>query len=200
MTDPQVRIGHCSPDAPAVDVAVDGNTAFEGVEFRDISDYTPLSSGSHDVQVMPAGTDDAVIDTSLRLDRDTSYTVLATGTLDDIEATVFEDEPGEVPSGKAHVRFIHASPDAPRVDIAVRDGPKLFRRVKFRRASDYEQVDAGTYDLDVLAMGSDDVALAVDGLGFDSGNAYTAIAVGQVEAGTLDALLVEDAIAAMAAD
>jgi hypothetical protein len=200
MANPQVRIGHCSPDAPNVDIHVDGDPAFEDVAFKDISEYTSLPSGSHKIRITPAGADDTVIETTLRLSDDTMYTALATGTLDDIDVTVFEDDPGEVPSGKAHVRFIHASPDAPRVTVQVRDGPKLFRRMKFRNASNYEQVDAGTYDIEAVSPRSKDPAVTLSGLTFEGGAAYSAIAIGQVEDGSLDGLLIEDAMPELTAE
>jgi hypothetical protein len=142
MTNPQIRIGHCSPDAPNVDICVDGDPVFKDVALQDISEYTSLSSGRHEIRIAPAGADDTVIETTLRCSDDTLYTALATGLLEDIDVSVFEDDPGEIPSGKAHVRFIHASPDAPRVTVQVRDGPKVVRRLKFRKASRHEQVDA----------------------------------------------------------
>ncbi|WP_340099593.1 DUF4397 domain-containing protein [Salinibaculum salinum] len=200
MVDPLVRVGHCSPDAPNVDIHVDGNLAFQDVAFEDISEYTTLSAGNHDIRITPAGADAPLVDAPLALHSDTKYTILATGMLDNIEATVFEDDPGEVPSGKAHVRFIHASPDAPRVTVQVADGPKLFRRMKYRKMSDYEQVDAGSYDIEAVAKRGEEPVLRLSDLQFDGGGAYTVIAVGQVQEGTLDALSVEDAMAEIAAD
>ena len=200
MADPQVRIGHCSPDAPNVDIHVDGSPAFEDVAFEDISEYTTLTPGNHEIRITPAGEDETVLETTLRLETDAMYTALATGMREDLQISAFEDDPGEVPSGKSHVRFIHASPDAPRVAVQVKGGPKLFRRMKFRKASDYKPVDAGTYDIDVMPRGSDEPALSLPGLRFDGGTAYSAIAIGQVADGSLDALLVEDAVVELAAD
>ncbi|MEF8784818.1 MAG: DUF4397 domain-containing protein [Haloarculaceae archaeon] len=200
MVDPLVRVGHCSPDAPNVDIHVDGNPAFQDVAFEDISEYTTLSAGNHDIRITPAGADDPLIEATLGLDSETMYTILATGILDDIEATVFEDDPGEVPSGKAHVRFIHASPDAPRVTVQVADGPKLFRRMRYRKVSEYKQVDAGSYDIEVVARRREDPILRLPDQQFAGGGAYTAIAIGQVQEGTLDVLLVEDALMEIAAD
>jgi hypothetical protein len=197
---PRVRIGHCCPDAPNVDVEVDGATAFEDVAFGDLSDYATLDAGAHEVRVVPSGGADAVIEANLDLEDETAYTVLATGLLEDIEPTVFTDDPGEVPSEKAHVRFVHASPDAPNVSIGVADGPELFADVGFREASGYEAVDDGTYDLEVRPIGADDVALALDGISLDGGAAYTAIAVGRVSDGSLDAILAEDATIQLPAD
>jgi hypothetical protein len=198
--DPHVRIGHCCPDAPNVDIHVDGSPAFESVAFGDLSDYATLDAGEHEVRVVPSGGSDAVIEADLDLETETAYTVLATGMLEDIEPTVLMDEPGEVPSNKAHVRFIHAAPDAPNVSISVADGPEVFTDVGFRGASDYEAVDDGTYDLEVRPTGADDVVLALDDISFDGGTAYTAIAIGQVSDNSLDAILSEDAMIQLPAD
>ena len=194
------RIGHCCPDAPNVDVHVDGNPAFENVAFGDISDYATLDPGTHEVRVVPTGTDDTVIETNVELEGETSYTVLATGMLENIQPTIFTDEPGDVPSDKAHVRCIHTSPDAPNVSVSVAGGPELFADLGFREATDYAPVDAGTYDLEVRPTGSDDVVLALDGLSFEGGSAYSAVAIGQVSDDSLDAVLTQDAIVSMPAD
>ena len=40
-----VRVVHASPDAPAVDVYVDGNKALSNVPFFTASNYLPLPAG-----------------------------------------------------------------------------------------------------------------------------------------------------------
>jgi hypothetical protein len=81
-------------------------------------------------------------------------------------------------AGKAHVRFIHLSPDAPAVDVAVTSGPILFSNVAFKEASSYLPVDAGTYDLQVRLAGTTTVALSVPGVTLDAGKVYTVFAEG----------------------
>lgn len=126
-----------------MDVRVDDEIAFERVGFSDITDYASLPAGSHDVAISAHGETDAVLEATLDLDDNTSYTALATGMLDEenIEATVMMDAPGNVPDDMCHARFIHASPDAPAVDIRVAgDGPTLFENISFREASEYMPV------------------------------------------------------------
>ncbi|MUV88750.1 DUF4397 domain-containing protein [Halapricum sp. CBA1109] len=198
-----VRIGHCVPDAPDVDVHVDGEIAFERIAFTEVTDYAGLSSGSHEVTITAHGESDPVIETTLDLDDDTSYTVLATGMLDedDIAATVMMDDPGTVADRKCHARFIHASPDAPAIDIRVAGGgPTLFENVSFREASEYTPVDADTYDIEVCPAGSDDIALSLPTTTLDGGSAITAIAVGLLGDDSLSAVITEDATMALAAD
>jgi hypothetical protein len=198
--DPRIRIGHCCPDAPSVDVHVDGDPAFENVTFGELSEYATLDPGTHAIRVTPASGGDPVIETEVDLESNSAYTVLATGMLADITASVFEDEPGEVPANQSHVRFIHASPDAPSVSISVADGPTLFSDIGFGEASDYSPVDAGSYDLDVRTVGSDDAVLELQGWSFGGGVAYTAVAIGATSDGTLDAVLAEDEMPELPAD
>jgi hypothetical protein len=199
-TEPKVRVGHCSPDAPEVDIHIDGDRIVDNVPFGKLSDYSSLSAGTHSLRVVPAGGDDAVIEADVELAEDTAYTVLATGMLEDIEPTILTDDPGSVPSGNAHVRFVHASPDAPRVSIAVKGGDELISDIGFREASEYMPVDAGSYDLEVRPAGADDVVLSLADTSLGGGSAFTAIAIGLVEDDSLDALLAEDAAMPLEAD
>jgi LPXTG-motif cell wall-anchored protein len=73
---------------------------------------------------------------------------------------------------------MHASPDAPNVDIQVADGPVLFENVPFKEAFPYITVDAGTYDLEAAIHDSGDVALEVPGVTFSERSVYTVFAMG----------------------
>lgn len=194
----QVRAIHASPDAPAVDVLVEGSAAFTNAPFTGITDYAELDAGTYNVQVVPTGeTEPVVIDADLSLDAGTNYSVVAVGTLDNIEPLVLVDDSGEPAEGMAHVRFVHASPDAPAVDIAVADGgPVIFENVAFKGSAGYTPVEAGTYDLEARVAGTDTVALSVPGVTLDAGKAYTVFAMGLVDGEpALQAVLAEDALA-----
>jgi LPXTG-motif cell wall-anchored protein len=176
----RVRVVHASPDAPAVDVWVDGSVAFSNAPFKGITDYASLAPATYNVQVTPTGaTTPVVIDADLTLEANTDYTVVAVGLLADIEPLVLIDNNSAPAAGKAHVRFVHASPDAPAVDIAVADGgPVLFSNVEFKGVGDYLPVDAGTYDLEVRLAGTETVALEVPGVALADGTVYTIFAMG----------------------
>jgi hypothetical protein len=176
----RVRVVHASPDAPAVDVWVNDNVAFSNAPFKGITDYAGLEPGTYNVKVVPAGaTEPVVIDADLDLAAQTDYTVVAVNTLDNIEPLVLVDNNSKPAAGKAHVRFVHASPDAPAVDIAVADGgPVLFSNVAFKAIGDYLPVDAGTYNLEVRVAGTEDVALEVPGVALEDGSVYTIFAMG----------------------
>jgi hypothetical protein len=174
----RVRVVHASPDAPAVDVLVNDGVAFSNAPFKGITDYASLDPATYNVKVVPAGaTEPVVIQADLALEAK-DYTVVAVGLLENIEPLVLVDNNSAPAAGKAHVRFVHASPDAPAVDVAVKGGPVLFSNVAFKGIGDYLPVDAATYDLEVRLAGTDTVALNVPGLSLTAGTVYTVFAMG----------------------
>ncbi|MDR7402891.1 MAG: DUF4397 domain-containing protein [Armatimonadota bacterium] len=191
----RVRVVHASPDAPAVDVVVDGTKAISGLAFKAISAYATVPAGQRKFQVFPAGTTmgTPVIEVTPSLAAGKDYTVVAFGRLAGITPGLVEDDNRAPAAGKARIRFIHGSPNAPAVDIAVTGGPVIFPNVAFKAASGYAEVDAGTYNLEARAAGTSTVALAVPGVRLEAGRTYTVIAVGLLN-GTpaLSAILTAD--------
>jgi hypothetical protein len=187
-----VRVAHLSPDAPLVDVYVNGTKALSGVAYEDVSSYLPIPAGSVNFKVTPANAaTPVVIDATVNLNSGGNYTVAATGLLASIQPLLLEDDRGT--TGQAKVRFVHTSPDAPAVDVAVTGGPVLFSNVSFRQYSGYPQVAPGTYDLEVRVAGTTTVALAIPGVSLRSGTNYTVFAVGLLGNKSLGALPVVDA-------
>jgi hypothetical protein len=191
-----VNVIHASPDAPAVDVYVNGAAALEGVEFGDFSGWLALPAGEYQVQVVPAGEmpDMAVIDATLSLEAGTAYHVAATGTVAEIAPEVYVADLSAT-DGNARVRVIHTSPDAPAVDIAVTGGDVLIADLAFPNASDALEVPAGSYDLEVRVAGTEDVALALPGVELEAGMTYDVFAIGQVGDGSLTVLVIPSATA-----
>lgn len=76
----KVRIIHGSPDAPAVDIWVDGKVAVEHLEFPNDTGYVELPAGRHKVAVSKAGTENIVLGPmDAELAERENYTVIALG-------------------------------------------------------------------------------------------------------------------------
>jgi hypothetical protein len=191
----RVRIVHASPDAPNVDIWVDGAVAISNLPFNEATDYVALPAGDHDVAVTPTGgtAADAVIEATLTLEAGMDYTVAAVGQVAEIAPLVLEDNNAAPAAGKAHIRVVHASPDAPAVDVAVAGGPILIENLAFPTASDYLPVDAGSYDLDVRPTGTETVAIDINGFMAEAGTIYTVFATGLLSDGSLGVLPLVDA-------
>jgi hypothetical protein len=193
--DAMIRVVHASPDAPAVDVYLNGQRAIANLEFTEGTTYAAVPAGAYRVQVFPAGTGPsgtAVIDANLNLAGGTAYTVAAVNVVAKIEALVLTDDLTAPAAGKAHIRVVHASPDAPAVDVAVKGGPVAFRNAAFKAATPYAPLDAGTYQFEVRPAGTTQAVLTTDPTPLAAGRIYTVFAMGLVGNSSLQAVAFVD--------
>ena len=171
-----VRVVHASPDAPNVDIWVDGETVLTDVPFTAVSDYLALPAGTYNIQVTATGDTTPVIEADLTFEVGTKTTIAAHGLLADITAAVFADDT-EVADGQAKLRAIHLSPSAPAdVDIAVHGGDVVVPGLAYPEASGYLTLDAGDYPLEIRAAGDTAAALQFD-VTLEADTNYTAFAM-----------------------
>jgi hypothetical protein len=189
--DPQnrayVSVVHASPDAPAVDVYVDNETALEDFAFGHVSDYLELEAGAHNVTITAAGDRDAVVfDGEVTLERGTATTVAASGEVSENGTTAFApvafaDDALTPAEGEAAIRVVHLSPDAPTVDVTAADGEVvLAENVSFGGASEYVTVPAGDYEVEIRAdtPNANGTVVATADVSVESETAHTAWAIG----------------------
>ncbi len=179
----KVRVGHFSPDAPAVDVYAGDDAILTDVEFGDLSDYLEVPGGTYSIAVVAAGADpaDGAVIGPVDLDfaAGTMTTVAATNTLENIEAQVLADDP--TPSGDtAQVRVVHFSADAPAVDIAPDGGDALITDLAYPNATEYNNLPGGKYDLEIRAAGTEDVAFDIPEITLTDGISYSVFAIGSL--------------------
>ena len=193
----RVRIMHASPDAPAVDIFVDGQKAVTALAFPSNTGYVSLPAGPHDVTVFASPSDGSgtpVLTATLQVAAGKDYTVLAVGRLADSTLSLLplEDNNSTPAAGNAHVRLIHASPDAPAVDVVVAGtNTKVFSNVAFKGVGAYTPVPAGTYNLDVKVASGGQTVKSITGLALSDRTVYTVVATGSASA--LQVLPLEDA-------
>ena len=182
----ELRVVHASPDAPNVDVYVDGDAVLENVSFGGVSEYLELPTGSHEIEITAAGdADTSVFEDEIEFGAE-AYTAVALGEVSNrgdepFAVEVLEDDNSQPPEGEARVRVVHASPDAPNVDVTA-GGDALFEDVGFGE-SGYVTVPEGNYTLQVRAAQEENEGDVVDTLDLttEAGSVYTAFAVGYVQ-------------------
>ena len=171
----RLRAVHASPDAPNVDISVDNSVALADVAFKEFLDYTAVQAGDRNIKVNVTGTATSVIDVTPTLVGGTDYTVLAINFVAAIEPLLLTDDNRLPTPGNVRVRVVHASPDAPNVDVLV-DGEIVLTNIAFREFSAYLEVPAGARNIKVNATGTattviDETPTLADG------SVYTVIAI-----------------------
>lgn len=175
-----VMVVHASPDAPGVDLLVDGtkkNSA--ALNFPNNTGYLELEAGTRNLKVNVAGSTTTVINADVPFTKDMSYSVFAVDSVSVISAIVLTDDLTAPAAGNAHVRFIHLSPDAPAVDVAVAStGDVVFGNKAFKEYTAFTPLAAGSYSLDVRVAGTSTVALVLPTITLEAGKIYTVYAKG----------------------
>jgi len=173
-----VKVVHASPDAPGVDLLVDNTVAGTNLIFPNNTGYLTVPSGTRNVKVNVTGTSTTVIEANIDFMEDKNYSVFAVNSVANIEAVLIEDDLTTPAQGKAHVRFIHLSPDAPAVDVTLMDGTVVFGNNSFKDFTAFTPLDAGSYDLEVRVAGTTTVALDLPVINLEAGKIYTVFAKG----------------------
>jgi hypothetical protein len=190
QTDVNVRVAHMAPDAPNVDVFVDGQEVLSDVPFRTVSDYLTLDPGVYNIMIQDANNTVTVFNGTARLSPG-DYTLVAQGELDNDTFTVrgVHDVNTAVPANQARLRGIHASPDAPAVDVTANDTTLLFDNVSFGNSSGYVHVPDGTYDVQVRpeTPSNNGTVVATFPATVDGGTTYTVFAAGYLDPATAPA-------------
>jgi hypothetical protein len=180
-----VRVAHLSPNAPNVDVYVDGDAVLEDVPFTTVSSYLDVPAGEREVEITAAGAPDtSVFSGPVAVEADADYTIAAIGELGDdadqpFEPLVLTDDNSAPGGDTARVRVAHASPDAPAVDVTAEAGTTLFDGVPYG-GSGYTEVPAGDYTLQVRGdtESNDGDVVADTDVSVAGGQVYTVFAAG----------------------
>jgi hypothetical protein len=187
----RVRVLHASPDAPNVDVLVDGAVVLNNVPFKGYSAYLSVPAGARNFKVRATANPSlVVIDVTPTLAANKDYTVIARNMVSTIEPWLLTDNNASPASGKIKVRLVHSAPGAPTVDIYITApgaditaATPTLAGVPYAAASDYLEVPAGTYQVRITPAGSKTVALDSGSLTITAGQIRTAVAVDAVGGG-----------------
>ena len=92
---------------------------------------------------------------------------------------------------QTELRVIHASPDAPKVNVLL-DGDAVLTEVDYKGGSGLETLDRGTYDItvDAITPGGEATVITVNDAVLDADTDYTVLAIGKVASSTLAPLLI----------
>ena len=86
-----VRVIHLSPNAPGVDILVDGDTLFEDISFGEGTDYVDLNPGTYNVNVVLNTDKSGVLPIKVTLNPDKIYTIYIIGNPPTLQAVQVVD-------------------------------------------------------------------------------------------------------------
>jgi hypothetical protein len=176
----QLRVIHAGVGAPQVDVYLDNTLAIEALDYGESSGYEVVPSDVYTIEVTPAGnTDPLVVLEEHILEPEGETTLFVMGSPGDFLPVVAIDSLGPA-AQMAFVRFVHAAPDAPAVDVRTGSGSgaTVFGEVSFGEITDYIELEPGGYVFVITRTGDAAPVAAFEEAEIEAGNVYSFAAQG----------------------
>jgi hypothetical protein len=178
VPDATVRVVHASPDAPAVDVLVDGQPIAQNLGLGTATSYAPMSPGDHRAQIVPTNGDGPIIDQIVTFEGWTSYILAIVGQLANVQLQANAVDVSPTDPGQARLRLVNAIPNSPTISLGVAGSQDMLANaVAFPNASRYMTLGTGTYDLEVDNADSGETLSTIAGFSFEPGRVYDLYAV-----------------------
>ena len=167
------------PDAPAIDIVVDNRTAFYDFDYTEFTGYLNFYTGDRNLKFTPYNASNTLTDTTVTFEDGELYSVFLTGTKDNYETLITNDNIPEADNSNAVIRIVHLSPDAPAISLTKEDeSAPLFENVSYKSASDFIEVPAGSTSFDIMASGETTPLASVSDFNFLAGRVYTLVVRG----------------------
>lgn len=172
-----------SPDAPDLNIYIDNrlanNQAFKYTSYYTYSRFIP---GTYRFKFTPANASNAYIDTALTFQEDKIYSIFTVNKFQDIDVLIVKDSLVAPNSGKASIRVINLSPDAPALDLVTTgtSGTSQFANVDFKENTLFKEINGGTHSFQIREAGKSDVMLSIPNQALQAGGVYTFLVRGLI--------------------
>jgi hypothetical protein len=173
----QLRVVHAWPGVPFVDVLVDGEPVRGALAYGADGGYEPVAEGTHTVALVTSGAASAapLLSVPVEITAGGARTLVAHGGPG--QALVLDDLALAPVDGPALVRFVHAAPGLPALELAVVAGPRLAGPVEFGAATNYADVPPSAPSLSAALAADHTTVATLPGAVFVADKSYTIVAI-----------------------
>jgi hypothetical protein len=177
-----VSFYHGSPATSGLSIVVDGNLYnTNAFDYSTYFDYGNFYTGDRTFSFKSVNAANSLLDTTVTFEADQAYSFFISEEEEGFEPVIVEDEL-EIPgSGKALIRLVHLSPDAPAVNLQIGDEDSdLIEGHAFREVSDYMEIDEGRINLNLKTSDGDSLVTA-ENINIREKRVYTLVVRGYVD-------------------
>ena len=174
-----LNVIHASPTAEKLDFYIgaarvnDGYTIPSDFGFGNKFGYLNAYSGTRQVSITKKGVSTPLITENIKLDVQVGYSLFIIDKLETVKFLLLKDDLTVPPAGKARIRFVNLSPDAPALNLAVGSATDLFTNKAFKEFSAFETIDAGNSLTFNVKNTSGGLETKIENVNIESGKIYT---------------------------
>jgi len=172
-----LRFLQASPDAPQVNLLVDGHSVASGLGYINATGYVSLHSGSRHVQVVPVSGGSPILDTGVNVASSGNQTLILTGSVASAHSILLNDTGSTTTNGDGSVRVINASSNAGTGDVyivpagdSIAGIPPTVANLGFDGNTGYQLVAIGGYEVFMTTPGTKNAFLGTGSINLASAN------------------------------
>lgn len=163
-----------SPGQTPLDFTLDGvRVNANQIVYGGGLDYFRAFVGKRTAAFTRSGAGGGVFSDTLTLKQNFAYTLCLVNKPATPGFLVLTDAITQPASGSANLRFVNLSPDAPAVDLAVKDGAVLVANKGFKGFSNFASITGKTYTFEIRQAGTGTVLTTLTNVNINSGYVYT---------------------------
>jgi len=196
--DAMVRFLQASPDAPLVNVLVDGTSVAGNLAYGNASGYISVKAGSRHIQVVPASGSTPIFDQTISFTSSTNQTLLLTGPAASIQSVLLKDGVATATTGDGYVRGVNASGAMGAADVYIVPAGVSIVGVKpiaaglaFDKDTGYQLTVAGNYEVFMTTPKTASALLSTGSIRLTSAQNQTVVALDGTSGGFMYALLTD---------
>lgn len=191
---------NASPNGSNIDASVNGSVVATNIAYPNNSGYKSVASGTSNITVTQTGTTTQVLNGTTSFEAGSSYSFYVVDSTNKRKAVILKDDLSAPASGKAKIRVLHFSPNAPAVDISIAGSGTSTINMNNRSFNDvssnasysaFQEVDAAGLTLTIKLAGTSTILATVPVPALTAGKIYTFIIKGFAGGTTTQALGVE---------
>lgn len=165
-----------SPDAPALDFYLNTSKVNSiPINFGNTIDYIKAYTGVRTANFYAAGTMNKIFSDTVQLNPNVGYSLFLVNAVAHPGVFLLTDSISRPATGNASIRFVNVSPDAPAVDLAIKDSTTpLISNKAFKGYSPFSSIQGNqTYTFEVRQHGTNTVLATLTGAKLNTGSIYT---------------------------
>ncbi|MCR8560077.1 DUF4397 domain-containing protein [Mucilaginibacter sp. BJC16-A38] len=184
-----MSVVQASPGQPVLDFYLDGTRVNgSGLALGNNLDYFRAYSGKRTASFSQTGTSTQIFSDTVNLKENIAYSLCLVGKTPTLSYLLLTDSLSQPASGSAYLRFVNLSPDAPAVDLAVKDASVIAANKGFKGFTSFFSITGKTYSFEIRQAGTSTVLATLNNVNIGNGYVYTIYLEGLVASSGTDKL------------
>ena len=176
-----VSFFHGSPDGSELDIMVESNRiTSQPFKYTNYSGFLNFYTGNRQLRFTSYNATNSLLDTTLNFQTSKAYSLFLINEASKLKTLVVQDNAEAPPTGKAFVRLIHLSPDAPEVNLSLGNTTNVFSQITFKEASAFVELNPGTWSFQLKSADGNDELINLPDINVQADKRYTVVIRGFV--------------------